>query len=345
MKMSRSIKDYKDAMDRIRISDSFYKRTETLLNELPEVKIEKRPFYMSKKITAGIMAAAACIVCIIGIRTVIGIRNDNIASISETGLAEIEKETTEVSVPELIDMLENEDSIDEMLAEEDEFDDSVEEDAEEPEEDSAEPMTVDGGGGAAVATTPDIPAEMEGEKGGAVKPDSAAGTGSTEGSSGGTGSSTITTGGTGNSSAKDTSEDTAMLEDVSFEHVTVEITPYFDMDSIVSGESSVKLSGTDCRELIERIRELSEASYKLPNSSFKSLFSLNISDENIGVTFYSIYVTNQNTMIITKHDFDGQKRVTYGLAIGSSRELKHMLFLMFGEESDYELFENLISGK
>ena len=136
-----------------------------------------------------------------------------------------------------------------------------------------------------------------------------------------------------------------MLDDISYEHVTVEITPYFDMDEIVSGENPVKKSGADCRELIERIREFSESSYKLPNSSFKSLFSISIADEDMGLTFYSIYVTNQNTMIITKHDFDGQQRVTYGLSIGSSRELKKTLFLMFGEEEDYELFENLISGK
>lgn len=346
-KMSRSIKDYKDAMDSIRISESFYKRTETLLGELPEAKIEKRPFYMSRKITAGIMAAAACIICVIGIRTVIDIRQDNIESVSETGLTEIERET-EISVPELIDILEDEDSIDEMFMEDEavaystNFDEESETEEESP--DHSKPLTIDAGEETATATTSDKPAKTE--NGNEISKVGA-------GSSGTGASSTVTTGGTTTTGGTDksgrteasTEQKTIMLDDVSFEHVTVEITPYFDMDDIVSGESSVKESGTDCRELIEYLHELSESSYKIPNSSFKSLFSLNIADESIGVTFYSIYVTNLNTMIITKHDFDGQQRVTYGLSIGSSRELKKKLFLMFGEEADYELFENLISGK
>lgn len=335
-KMSRSIKDYKDAMDSVRISDSFYKRTETLLNELPEVKIEKRPFYLSRKITAGIMAAAACIICVIGIRTVIDIRQDNIGSVSETGLTEITTETVISAVPDLIDIFEDEDSIDEMFMEDEAVAYSLGFDEESETEESSDPvmpMTVDAGDVTTAVSVPDNPLP---EKGGSGDPAPAAG-----GSSG----NTITTG--SNSGRTEASEEqkVTMLDDVSYEHVTVEITPYFDMDDIVSGENPVKISGTDCRELIEYIRELSESSYKLPNSSFKSLFSMSIADENIGLTFYSIYVTNQNTMVITKHNFDDQQRVTYGLSINSSRDLKKILFLLFGEETDYELFENLISGK
>ena len=338
MKMSRSIKDYKDAMDSIRISDSFYKRTETLLNELHEEEIEKRPFYMSRRITGGIMAAAACLICIVGIRTVMGIRQSNIESADETGLTEIVRDTTatEVSVPELIDILEDEDSVDEMLSEGNA--DAADENAEE-EVVTARPLTVDAGGGA--AAVPDDPkpeSETSGENGGSTNSTTA----------GGSGSDKVTAGGTGSSGAKDTSaeQDISMLDDIAFQYVTVEITPYFDMNDIVSGESSLKIEGEDCRELIGFMRDLSENSYKLPNSSFKSLFSLSIADEDMGLTFYSIYVTNQNTMIITKHNLDdGQQRVTYGLSVGKSKELKQKLFLMFGEESDYELFENLVSGK
>ena len=334
MKMSRSIKDYKDAMDSIRISESFYKRTETLLNELPEAEIEKRPFYMSKKITAGIMAAAACVICVIGVRTVIDIRQDNIGSVTETGLTEISLETTEVSVPELIDMFEDEDSIDEMLIEDDIDIPAENEETEEGSPDSSKPMTIDIGGGIAVATTPDErdPApEASPEAGNTITTGN-----STEGNPGVSGKS------------ENVSDDSKapMLNDLSLQQITVEITPYFDMDEIVSGESSLKLNGTDCQELIEYISELSGTSYEIPNSSFKSLFSLSIADEEIGTTFYSIYVTNQNTMIITRHNPDSQQqRVSYGLTGSEFKELKHMLFLMFGTESDYELFENLISGK
>ena len=385
MKMSRSIKDYKDAMDSIRISESFYKRTETLLNELPEEEIEKRPFYMSRKITAGVMAAAACLICVIGVRTVIGVRQDNIESTSENTLTEIEMEaeTSAVSVPELIDILDDENVIDDMLIDDD-IAVSEEEDYDEAAVVIAEPLTSDGGEGNAVAAVPDNPAPASGnssEAGNTVPDKAESSSGSIE-EKGGAGNSSPTSGGTGTvpetiasvtsgkteadiedaedieediseSQAEDSSEsahdttanDTVMLNDVSYEYVTVEITPYFDMDGIVSGESSVKLDGTDCRELIEHIGELSEKSYKIPNGSFKSLFSLSIADENIGITFYSIYLTNKNTMIITKHEPDGQYRVAYGLTGKEFNELKHTLFLMFGTESDYELFENLMSGK
>ena len=106
MKMSRSIRDYKDAMDSVKISDSFYKRTENLLNDLSEDEIEKKPFSISRNVTAGIMAAAACIVCVIGIRIVMDVREDNIGSAAETSLTKITTEiTTEISsVPELIDI-------------------------------------------------------------------------------------------------------------------------------------------------------------------------------------------------------------------------------------------------
>ena len=43
--MSSTIKDYKNAMDSIKISDSYHKRTETLLNGLLETESEKKAFY------------------------------------------------------------------------------------------------------------------------------------------------------------------------------------------------------------------------------------------------------------------------------------------------------------
>ena len=326
MKMSRSIKEYKDAMDSIRISDSFYKRTETLLSELSEVKIEKNRFSVSKKITAGIMAAAACVVCVIGVRIVTDVRNGNIESVSETGLTEITMETTEsFTSPELIDIIEEEE-FDEAVAF-DGSDDSFDDTSEIPDSASA-PFSVDGGGSAAET----VPVS----EGGSVSTGKANDTGAAVPDRQSTGYPDIPTNGTDN---------IPMLDDISFENVTVEITPYFNMENIISGESSIKKNGTECRELIEFICDLSENAYEIPNSSFKSLFLLNISDENIDVTFYSIYITDQNTVVITKHSADGQQRVSYGITADKYKELKHMIFLMFGTESDYELFENLVSGK
>lgn len=98
----RSIKDYKEAMDNIRISEDFYERSKALLNSLPEslpaglptgltedmpeslpnglptglpdtaaaeTRIyEKKPVFTGKKITAVLMAAAACMMFVFGVR-------------------------------------------------------------------------------------------------------------------------------------------------------------------------------------------------------------------------------------------------------------------------------------
>ena len=360
-KMSKSIKDYKDAMDSIKISDSFYKRTETLLNELPEAEIEKNPFYTNKKITAGIMAAAACIICVIGVRTLIDVREGNIESVNETGITEsLVLETSEAAVPEIIDILEEDDIIDDMLA----IDDEIAE-----YESGTQPVTE---GGGAAADPESLPDESEypaaAPAGGVVTSSNVTDSGRTEADrweeepipdEPDSAAVTKYSADMDNDEATDAGYDTTghteayseavgeipMLSDISFDHVTVEVTPYFDMENIISGENPIKMSGTECREIIEFIAELSESSYEIPNPSFKSIFLLNIRDENIGVTFYSIYVTNQNTMVITKHNTDGQQRVTYGLDQGKYKELKHMLFLLFGTETAYDLFETLVSGK
>lgn len=63
--MSKSIKQYKDAMDNIRMSESFLKRTESLLKELPENETvtvsSKRPQNLRHIILAAGLGAAACI--------------------------------------------------------------------------------------------------------------------------------------------------------------------------------------------------------------------------------------------------------------------------------------------
>lgn len=82
----RSIKDYKEAMDNIRISEDFYERSKALLDGLPEdmpaglpnglpdngaakARIyEKKPVFTGKKITAVLMAAAACMMFVFGVR-------------------------------------------------------------------------------------------------------------------------------------------------------------------------------------------------------------------------------------------------------------------------------------
>ena len=77
--MSKSIKQYKDAMDSIKISDSFMKRTETLLKDIPAQKehINPQPKWKVNKITFTAGAGlAACIIAVIALKT--GLSNNDI---------------------------------------------------------------------------------------------------------------------------------------------------------------------------------------------------------------------------------------------------------------------------
>lgn len=339
MRMSKSIKDYKDAMDNIKISDSFYKRTENLLGELDQVKIEKKSSFGGGRVTAGIMAAAACIVCVIGLKIALDGRESGI----DTASPETVIETAEESAPELIDAPEREDGhfagLDEPASSEDD--------------------TLDGGG-IAVASDMDEPAEApesedeeekklsalpadagRGAETSAAAPATAVPAGSAaptqEGAyTGGEGYPNVTVRGY---------ENIPMMDDISLENVTVEVTPYFDMGSIKSGEGAVKKSGTELASVIDFIAGVAASAAEIENDSFRSIFTMRIADENIGVTFYSIYLTDSDTLVITKHSTDIQQRVTYLMNKEDCEALRHTLFLMFGDESDYRLFESLISGK
>ncbi len=330
MKMSRSIKDYKDTMDSIKISDSFYKRTENLLNDLSEDEIEKKPFRISNKVTAGIMAAAACIVCVIGIRVVLDVREDNIESAAETSLTRITTEvTTDVaSVPELID-------IPESFSEDEELEAAVGDAADRPALDSAEPAAeneaedestdepVQENTGAAYISGQGpymtIPAADEEDSEQAEN----------------TGYPDISVEGI---------KDIPAIKDIDPESVDIEITPYFDMDSIVSGEGAIKKSGTDAADVLELIKAAAENSPTSENSGFSSVFMIEMIGKDTGKVLYSIYITDSGDMVTAKHS-SPQERITYKLTSESYDSICRTLFLMFGEEEDYDLFTGMVAGK
>ena len=340
MRMSKSIKDYKDAMDNIKISDSFYKRTENMLTELTEVEIEKKSSFGGGRVTAGIMAAAACIVCVIGLKIALDGRETGIDTSSP---ADTVVETVMESAPELIDKIEKEGGVFADLPElPEEGEDSsdagaaVKEAKDEDEEDmpaaqtEAKPSTasIDAGGNSFTAETSassgtSAPERTEAQQDGAY-------------TGGGGGYPDITVHGY---------ENIPMMDDISPSNVTVEVTPYFDMGNIKSGEGSVKKNGTDFITVMDYISDVAASSTEVSNYSFKAIFSMQIADENIGVTFYSIYLTDSETLVITKHSTDAQQRVTYLMTPEDYTALKHELFLLFGSESEYLLFESLISGK
>lgn len=331
--MSKSIKDYKDAMDNIKISDSFYKRTESLLTEIPEIKLDKKPVMSAGKITAVLSAAAACFILAFGVKFAIE-RNDDITEVlTETSEVTEVTEVTETAPPVI-----------------NEFSESEHGDMVGVAADSDAQSLPNSEGAAAGASQSDIetkdtqptqtqaPLKVQSPAPVNVNPSAVSDPAVT--------TAPVNTSENHTAEAQSEAAETVpLLRDISYEHVTVEITPYFDMGSIKSGENPVKKTGEDCKPIIEFIAGLTETSREISNYSFTSIFSLQISDENIGVTFYSIYVTDLNAVVITKHDTNGQVRETYAANSSDYEALKHILFLQFGTESEYELFSNLISGK
>lgn len=333
MKMSKSIKDYKDAMDNIRISDSFYKRTETLLTEMPEIEIGKKPVISAGRVTVALSAAAACLILAFGVKFVIE-RNGDITEVTtETSVITETTEVTETASPVIDELSETERSgIGGVAA------DSGAQSLSGSEKDTAETFPSDTETKETTTEHTQAPLKTTTPAPAYVNPSAAP-------------APAVTTAPVKipeNSAEKviaEAAETVPLLRDISYEHVTVEITPYFDMGSIKSGENPVKKKGEECKPIIEFIAGLTETSREISNYSFTSIFSLQIADENIGVTFYSIYVTDLNAVVITRHDADGQVRETYAANSSDYEALKHILFLQFGTEDDYELFSNLISGK
>lgn len=381
MKMSKSINDYKEAMDNIKISESFYKRTEVLLTEIPEVKIEKRSALNGRRVSAVIMSAAACVICLFGVKLAIDGRQTDIVTETVTNVGE---EAGTVS--------ETDKGADELIDDFGEYDDagiiaeSITPDVHTPA--SGEPVAVNPAtspdsevttAGTTVSETPaeTKPATTSAEKRAAqgIDPDSSSANTASKpkdevkdkepppmpnsGASGG-----ISADGAefdydedimDSEEEYDEAAPTAseaqsenLFGELSLNNVTVDITPYFNMGDIKSGEGAVKRSGMELKPVLDLISSIkSEPSVvKINNGSFTSLFSIRIYDENIGLDFYSIYLTNSSTIVITKHSPDGsQVRETYTLRQEYYEPVRHQLFLLFGSENDYELFINLIGGK
>lgn len=392
MKMSKSIHDYKEAMDNIKISESFYKRTEVLLTEIPEVKIEKRPVISGRRISAVIMSAAACVICLFGVKLAIDGRRTDIVTETASGT---EVGETDISVNR---------EADELIDDFGEYDDAgiVAE--------SITPDSLDGGNGqdssvgiAPAAANPTAGTEADTAKTTAAASETTVTTAASQTTTAsekrvvqgldpyGTSSADTpsepndageneepalampnpgASGGVGADSgevvdtdimedAEDMENDEAapaavsakaetapLFSELSLDNTTVDITPYFSMGNIKSGEGTIKKSGTEFKPILDLIAGMDSSATKIGNGSFTSLFSIRIYDENIDLEFYSIYLTNHESIVITKHSPDGsQVRKTYALRREYYESIKHSLFLLFGAEGDYELFTNLIGGK
>ncbi len=344
MKMSRSIKDYKDAMDSVKISDSFYKRTEVLLKESSEMEITKNNSPKIRLVSRTVMAAAACLLMAFGVKAVIDSRTADLSVVTEM----ITQETTVVTIP--VTQPETASPVIDRPEEEVFVNDSgvqvgVMPDIPEVDDDNAAEETVQANptaenvvvGGA--DTDSDDVVAMETEEEAAPKMPA---------------ETTVTTAkkeGYPEMAEPQGAENIPPLSEAAVDTISVEITPYFDMgeefdsEAIRSGENPVIGNGTEFSELISAIASVTSVRPAEENEAFTTVFLVKLSEAETGLNYYTIYVTDASTLVVTRHDIDNQRRSTYELSETDYDKILRLLYSCFGSSNEYEYFRRTKVGK
>jgi|GEM_PF-2628784 len=337
MKMSRSIKDYKDAMDSVKISDSFYKRTEVLLKESSEMEVAQSNSSRIRIISRTAIAAAACLLMVFGVKTVIDSRMTEDYVVTEV----ITQETTVVTVPvtvsdtasPVIDRPEDDGFLNDSGVLVGEMPDIPEEGDSGAEETAAVNPTSEN---KFTADTDDIPtveeeeAEEKTEEAAPIAPAEKVVT-------------TVKEGYPEMAEPKGT-ENIPPLSEAAVDTVSVEITPYFDMGedfdsgAIRSGENPVTKKGSEFSEVISVIASVTSVRPAEENKAFTTVFLIQLSEAETGLNYYTIYVTDASTLVVTRHDIDNQRRFTYELSEKEYDRILSLLYGNFGSSNEYEYF-------
>lgn len=338
MKMSRSIKDYKDAMDNVKISDSFYKRTEVLLKESSEMEITKDSSLKIRFVSRTIMAAAACLLVAFGVKTVIDSRTTDSSVVTEM----ITQETTVVTVPvtqpetasPVIDRPEEEAFVNDSGVQVGIMPDIPENNTDIDLDEKPE----DAENGVSEADTDDVVAVEE------TVTEEAAPKASTE--------TTVTTAKEGYPEMAEPkgAENIPPLSEAAVDTISVEVTPYFDMGeefdskAIRSGENPVTKSGTEFSELISAIASVTSVRPAEENEAFITVFLVQLSEAETGLNYYTIYVTHASTLVVTRHDIDNQRRFICELSETEYDKILRLLYTCFGTPNEYEYFRSTKVG-
>ena len=112
------------------------------------------------------------------------------------------------------------------------------------------------------------------------------------------------------------------------------------MGTIKSGENPVTGSGSALSSAIESIAFAAASSPETENVAFASVFLVQLSEKETGLPYYSIYVTDASTLVITRHDIDDQKRTTYSLDDSVYDTILKTLYNQFGNPNEYTYFRS-----
>ncbi len=326
--MSKSIKQYKDAMDSIKISDSFIKRTETLLKDIPVQKenINPQPKWKVNKITlASCAGLAACIITVIALKTGLSNSdieaNDTASPISETytyydsAITETETATERV----MLQIEEEEMNIDGIgpIENADAGAGSAETASKTEQTTSAASTAAPKQPAAETAAINEFQAVTENV---AVQTDEA-------------------------EISADLVEpvpEAKLLYDINYDNSNIELQTYISE----LNNSSQTLSSDTARSIILNIADIAyNTQLTSTKTKFSSEFVLTVTDKTTDEESFTIYLTTNQSIVITSHLQTGQTRKTYLLSSSDYTSIEKQLYLCFGSENDYEAFTALKSGK
>lgn len=331
--MSKNINQYKSAMDNIRMSESFAKRTETLLKEIPEnreaVSVRGSRISLGRIVLTAGTGLAACLLIAAAIRGNVLNDTESTAAITESQVVITEITTDIVTLETEAVYVEIDDSavIDEETDEKyrDELD-RLEEEAQTSTSTTAVQTQKQPAVGAAPQKVNDNAAAPEYEYDAveeAVEEEA------------------DMDGGAPSIGLMSVNQNSRTLYDIDFNNASMEIQSYVN----ASGAADITVNSA------EKIRELTalvgDIAYATPlteqNKTFVSEYVININEN--GNESFTIYVTDHYSVIITVHYDDRQVRTEYLLSREKYREIEKKLYLYFGTESEYEAFLSLKSGK
>lgn len=336
--MSKNIDQYKSAMDNIRMSESFAKRTETLLKEIPEnreaVSVRGSRISLGRIVLTAGTGLAACLLIAAAIRGNVLNDTESTAVTTESQVVITEITTDIITLETEAVYVEIDDSafIDEETDEKfrDELD-RLEEEAQTSTSTTAVQTQKQPAEGAAPQKVNDNAAVPEYEYD-AVEEEVVEEAVEEEADM---------DGGAPSIGLMSVNPNNRTLYDIDFSNASMEIQSY------VNNSDGADITVDSAEKIRDLTALVGDIVYATPlteqNKTFISEYVINISEN--GKESFTIYVTDLYSVVITVHYDDRQSRTEYLLSKDKYRDIEKKLYLYFGTESEYEAFLSLKSGK
>lgn len=127
------------------------------------------------------------------------------------------------------------------------------------------------------------------------------------------------------------------IVNVDFYNANLDITSYINN----TDNCNMTLTGQAAEDIAAVIADIAYNSVTASNVPFSSYFSLRISEIETEAAYFDIFLTDNSTLVITRHDNNGQERTTYRLSKYDYNTIEYLLFSLFGNREEYSAF---ISG-